>query len=155
MTSRGFEMPPDQKASQMRSIWLLSSPVSMGLLGFERARLCRREVPIHEERRTSFVCRILAQDGPAAQARRPSPPAGLAPLAQACAPSGLGNWGDGSPGAEAPGFMPAPLSGLPAPKPGSRALMLCELLLARSREAWFTDPAAAVELSELAVVVSD
>jgi hypothetical protein len=35
------------------------------------------------------------------------------------------------------------------------AIMLCELLLARSREAWFTDPAAAVELAELAVLVSD
>jgi tetratricopeptide (TPR) repeat protein len=33
--------------------------------------------------------------------------------------------------------------------------MICELLLARSRETWFTDPAAAVELAELAVVVSD
>src|SRR6266478_2320508 len=30
MTSRGLEMPPDQKASQMRSIWLRMSPVSMG-----------------------------------------------------------------------------------------------------------------------------
>ena len=33
--------------------------------------------------------------------------------------------------------------------------MLCELLLARTREAWFADAAAAVELAELAVVVSD
>src|SRR5712692_10008519 len=29
MTSSGLEMPPDQKASQMRSIWFLMSPVSM------------------------------------------------------------------------------------------------------------------------------
>ena len=27
MTSSGLEMPPDQKASQMRSIWFLISPV--------------------------------------------------------------------------------------------------------------------------------
>lgn len=40
-------------------------------------------------------------------------------------------------------------------QPRFRAIMLCELLLARSREAWFTDPAAAVELAELAVMVSD
>jgi hypothetical protein len=39
MTSSGLEMPPDQpfdsahgkKAPQMRSIWFLISPVSMGL----------------------------------------------------------------------------------------------------------------------------
>lgn len=30
ITSSGFEIPPDQKASQTRSIWLLISPVSMG-----------------------------------------------------------------------------------------------------------------------------
>lgn len=35
-----------------------------------------------------------------------------------------------------------------------RALMLCDLLLERSREAGFTDPAVAVELAELAVTVS-
>ena len=29
ITSSGLEMPPDQKASQMRSIWLLMSPVIM------------------------------------------------------------------------------------------------------------------------------
>lgn len=40
-------------------------------------------------------------------------------------------------------------------QPRFRALKLSELLLARSREAWFADPAAAVELAELAVVVSD
>ncbi len=28
ITSSGFEMPPDQKASQTRSIWFLMSPVS-------------------------------------------------------------------------------------------------------------------------------
>lgn len=39
-------------------------------------------------------------------------------------------------------------------QPRFRAIMLCELLLARSREAWFSDPAAAVELAELAVTVS-
>jgi len=30
MTSSGLEMPPDQNASQMRSILLFSSPVIMG-----------------------------------------------------------------------------------------------------------------------------
>src|SRR6185436_20985383 len=40
-------------------------------------------------------------------------------------------------------------------QPRFRALMLCELLLDRCRETWFTDPATAVELAELAVVVSD
>lgn len=40
-------------------------------------------------------------------------------------------------------------------QPRFRALKLSELLLARSREAWFTDPAAAIELAELAVVVSE
>jgi tetratricopeptide (TPR) repeat protein len=39
-------------------------------------------------------------------------------------------------------------------QPRFLAIMLCELLLARSREAWFSDPAAAVELTELAVIVS-
>jgi len=34
-------------------------------------------------------------------------------------------------------------------------LALCDLLEARSREAWFSDPARAVELAELAVEVSD
>ena len=40
-------------------------------------------------------------------------------------------------------------------QPRFRALKLCDLLLTRSREAGFTDPAAAVELAELAIVVSD
>ncbi len=35
------------------------------------------------------------------------------------------------------------------------ALKLCDLLLTRSREAWFRDPARAVELSRLAVEISD
>ncbi len=39
-------------------------------------------------------------------------------------------------------------------QPRFHALKLCELLQARSREAWFTDAAAAVELAELAVAVS-
>jgi hypothetical protein len=30
ITSSGLEIPPDQKASQMRSIWFLISPVSIG-----------------------------------------------------------------------------------------------------------------------------
>jgi tetratricopeptide (TPR) repeat protein len=40
-------------------------------------------------------------------------------------------------------------------QPRFQALKLCELLLARSREAWFTDAAASVELAELAVSLSD
>jgi tetratricopeptide (TPR) repeat protein len=40
-------------------------------------------------------------------------------------------------------------------QPRFRALMLCDLLLERSREAGFTDPAAALELAELGVLVSD
>lgn len=40
-------------------------------------------------------------------------------------------------------------------QPRFRALLLCDLLLGRSREAGFIDPAAAVELAQLAVVVSD
>ncbi len=39
-------------------------------------------------------------------------------------------------------------------QPRFRALMLCDLLLDRSRDAGFTDPGAAIELAELAVVVS-
>ena len=39
-------------------------------------------------------------------------------------------------------------------QPRFRTLMLCELLLERSRETGFTDAAAAVELAELAIVVS-
>lgn len=39
-------------------------------------------------------------------------------------------------------------------QPRFRALMLCDLLLDRSREAGFTDPGTAVELADLAVVVS-
>jgi len=39
-------------------------------------------------------------------------------------------------------------------QPRFRALLLCDLLLDRSREAGFTNPGAAVELAELAVVVS-
>ena len=39
-------------------------------------------------------------------------------------------------------------------QPRFRALMLCNLLLDRSREAGFTDPGLAVELAELAVTVS-
>jgi tetratricopeptide (TPR) repeat protein len=39
-------------------------------------------------------------------------------------------------------------------QPRFQALQLCELLLARSRDAWFTDAAAAVEMAELAVAVS-
>jgi len=39
-------------------------------------------------------------------------------------------------------------------QPRFRTLMLCDLLLDKSREAGFTDPAAAVELAELAVVIS-
>ncbi|MEA2561612.1 MAG: hypothetical protein QOH06_3116 [Acidobacteriota bacterium] len=39
-------------------------------------------------------------------------------------------------------------------QPRFRALILCDLLLDRSREAGFTDPGTAVELAELAVVVS-
>jgi tetratricopeptide (TPR) repeat protein len=34
-------------------------------------------------------------------------------------------------------------------------IKLCELLFTRSREAWFTDPAKAIELAELAVAISD
>jgi tetratricopeptide (TPR) repeat protein len=40
-------------------------------------------------------------------------------------------------------------------QPRFRALMLCDLFLERSREAGFTDPAAALELAELAVLISD
>lgn len=40
-------------------------------------------------------------------------------------------------------------------QPRFHALKLSELLLGRSREAWFTDPSTAIELAELAVVVSD
>ncbi|HWM92261.1 MAG TPA: tetratricopeptide repeat protein [Thermoanaerobaculia bacterium] len=39
-------------------------------------------------------------------------------------------------------------------QPRFRALMLCDLLLDRSRDAGFTDPSAAIELAELAVVVT-
>lgn len=39
-------------------------------------------------------------------------------------------------------------------QPRFRALLLCDLLLERSRESGFTDPAAALELAELAVLVS-
>ncbi|HEX5718489.1 MAG TPA: hypothetical protein VF179_20165 [Thermoanaerobaculia bacterium] len=39
-------------------------------------------------------------------------------------------------------------------QPRFRALILCDLLLDRSHEAGFTDPGAAVELADLAVVVS-
>ena len=39
-------------------------------------------------------------------------------------------------------------------QPGLQALQLCELLLAKSRDAWFTDAAVAVETAELAVAVS-
>jgi hypothetical protein len=39
-------------------------------------------------------------------------------------------------------------------QPRFRALILCDLLLDRSREAGFTDPGTAVELADLAVVVS-
>ena len=39
-------------------------------------------------------------------------------------------------------------------QPRFQALQLCELLLARSRDAWFTDAATAVEMAELAVAVS-
>src|SRR5437773_5678911 len=38
MTSSGFEMPPDQKASQMRSIWLRRSPVSIDVRAIETAK---------------------------------------------------------------------------------------------------------------------
>jgi hypothetical protein len=38
-------------------------------------------------------------------------------------------------------------------QPRFRALMLCDLLLERSREAGFTDPAAALDLAELGVLV--
>jgi tetratricopeptide (TPR) repeat protein len=40
-------------------------------------------------------------------------------------------------------------------QPRFRALLLCDLLLGRSREAGFADPAAAVELAELAVILAD
>jgi tetratricopeptide (TPR) repeat protein len=39
-------------------------------------------------------------------------------------------------------------------QPRFQALQLCELLLARSRDAWFTDAAVAVEMAELAAAVS-
>ena len=40
-------------------------------------------------------------------------------------------------------------------QPRFRALKVCDLLLDRSRETGFTDPTTAVELAELAVVISD
>src|SRR5215213_4669899 len=54
---------------------------------------------------------------------------GLAPGANACVPSGLGVFWGTFPGAEAPGFMPAPLSGLPTVKPryGSESLTIGSL----------------------------
>lgn len=54
MTSSGFEMPPDQKASQMRPIWLFSSRVSMGLLG-SRPVFYRMEAALPPWRARRFV----------------------------------------------------------------------------------------------------
>jgi hypothetical protein len=48
---------------------------------------------------------------PGGQPGSPPPATGLAPLAHAYAPSGLGNMGGSLPGAEAPGSMPMPLRG--------------------------------------------